>query len=62
MMLGGKDDGVQEDKGQDQPEHELRFANVFHCSLVLSVPPINLIFKLNPFIKFDPTFQISFCF
>ena len=43
MMLGGKDDGVQEDKGQDQPEHELRLANVFHCSLVLSVPPINLI-------------------
>ena len=39
MVLRGEDTGVQEDQGDDQPEHELGLADVFDCSPVFSVPP-----------------------
>ena len=38
VVLGGEDAGVKEHQGQDQPEHELRLADVLHCPLVLPVP------------------------
>ena len=41
MVLGGEDAGVKEHQGQDQPEHELRLADVLHCPLVLPVPSKN---------------------
>ena len=35
------DDRVEEDQGDDQPEHELRLADVSDGSSVLTVPPGN---------------------
>ena len=39
MMLRCEDNCVEEDQGDDQPEHELRFANVPNCSSIFPIPP-----------------------
>ena len=36
------DDCVQEDEGDDQPEHELGLADVPHGAAVLPIPPAHM--------------------
>ena len=39
VVLGGEDTGVEEDQGEDQPEHELGLTDVLYCSSIFPVPP-----------------------
>ena len=41
MMLRGEDHRVEEYKGQDEPEHELRLADVADGPLVFAIPSKN---------------------
>ena len=38
MMLRGQDQCVEEHQGQDEPEHELRLADVADGPLVFAIP------------------------
>ena len=40
VVLGGEDAGVEEDQGDDQPEHELGLTDVLYCSPIFPVPPV----------------------
>ena len=56
------DDRVEEDQGDDQPEHELRLADVADCPLVLAVPSKKNMTNIDLTAYEYLTCQISSCF
>ena len=51
MMLGGKHTCVEEDQGDDQPEHELGLADVADSASVLPVPPRIILSSSDSFLR-----------